>query len=367
MGKVQLPEPLSAVLDLADRYADDRESLSEFASKASLTPVVMMGQEVIQRVPTEVLHNINQVQLSVYTGMYLKCIQFAMPISKGKDDRGITVEQLLEPLSDKRAESGSSRVLKRIADTVADISLESYWSPEGETALLDMFDAESYKEADVQKHSNLAVGKIIEVPLSLDGKSGSMTISAVINPQVIQMDFMQRVLEAFIGKDQSFIGRFQRYWKTGEIKSFAEYALSLDIIEEDRALRLEDPDGIYNMVKRNRSRGLLSSFLADTKPMNIASHMIVTTDEGRRDLERAMRGKITRYADREKFFKATGTMIFTSVNTVRETVSFFQRGVESYGTYSFDSIKSASKDPGHTDISSILKEFRQGESFSLGR
>lgn len=362
MSKDNTKSPLQIALGVIKDLDDGRESLSEFSDKASLNPALMIGEDVITSVDQDVIHNINQQLLSIYTGMYLKCIDFMIP--PDPKDGEITVERLLEPLSDKKTAPVRSRTLDKLAETLADLTLESRWGL-NEGSMLDSFDAENYKESDLSRPGALAVGKVINVPLKVGDRDLTVPVTAVIRPHVFDQAFMQRVLEAFVGEDNGFIARFHKYWNTGEIKSFAEYALALDMIENDKKLRLEDKDGIYSMVKNNRSKGLLTTLVTGTKQMNIASHMVCVTENGKRDLERSMRGKLNRHRDREEFFQAVGAMILTVVNPVRETVTFYQRGIENYGIYSYDDLKGASTNTGQSDIGSILKAFKQGESFSI--
>lgn len=340
------------VFNTVMRAADSRQSLSEFAAVARLTPVVLI-EEAAARLEPEVIHSINQVHLSIYSALYMTVLGLQ---ATGKN--GITAESILEPLSDRRSAAANATALLK---DVAFESTPSSWLRESGSFMQDIA-LESKGDNQIDKPSNLAVGKVLNVPLGQG--LPDMTVTVMLNPRVMDSAFLIRILEAYVGKDRSVIGRWHA-WRAGEIKSFLDYALALDLIEEDRKLRADDKDGFYISAKNARMSGMLSDLLTGKKSVNVASNFVLLTKQGMAEMERAMRGKFSNPRIRQKFFETTGTMIVTVVDPLRETATIYTRGMNEYGIYGFDELKPAATNPNHADINAIMKAYKEGAAFSL--
>lgn len=360
---------LSQVLKYLRVIEDDRESIAEASNMAALTPMVLTGSDLVNTLDTETIHNIYQFNLSMYAAMWIRAASLLLP-ADGKFENA-SVEKILEPLSDRRPRTTTEGAVKKLGELIADLTLEGYDSElnlaSGSGSLLEQFDAEKYEEADVAKPSNLAVGKLIYLPITVAGVSKPIQqpIQVTVKPNIVDVNFLGRLLNAFIGKDQSIMGRWRRYID-GEIEGSATYLLGFDIIAEDRKLRLEDKDGLYGLIQNNRSRGTLSSILAGKKMnYNVASNMMVMSTASMRQLEGSMRGKISNPRTREKFFKTTGCMMVSVVDTTMETISVYVLGQSDYGVYTFDDLRFKGNNSGSNDIQGMLKSFELGKSFNM--
>lgn len=340
------------VVNTIEKLSDSRQSLSEFAASARLSPVVLLD-EGITRLEPEVIHSINQVHLSMYSAMYLSVLSL-----NREDKNGIRAESIIEPLSDRR------NIRDNAFGALASIAQEEYVNPwlRETGSFMEDFALESKDAGQIDKPSNLAVGKVLTVPLG--NGLPDMTVTVMLNPRVMDSAFLVRVLEAYIGKDRSIIGRWHQ-WRAGEISSFLDYALALDLIEEDRKLRADDKDGFYLAAKNARLTGMISQLLTGKKSMNVASNFVLFTQQGAEQMERAMRGKFSNPSIRQKFFETTGTMIVSVVNPIRETVTIYTRGVTQFGVYGFDELKPAATNPNHADINAIMRAYKEGAAFSL--
>ena len=347
--KDTVPTLLEVASTIHEMQRTGARSLSESTAKARLNPVVMMS-EPFTRLEPEIIHSINQVHLSIYSAMYIQVIQL---YDKGGKIRS---SGILDATSDA-AYSMESRAADRGMD----------WINKQDGSFLDDFSLEAAGriELDVSKPVSLAVGKLIDVPIGGgDGNPQIVKVSVVINPRVLNTKFLMKVLAAFIGKDQSMIGRWHR-WQAGEIKSFMDYILCLDMLEEDRQLRLEDPDGFYVAAKTNRGGSMLNTVLTGNQQLNVASNIVAMTKTEAEELESVMRGKFSSASIRQKFFENTGAMMLTVVNPLRETVTIYQRGINTFGVYSYLDLKPAATNPNHADINAIMKAYKEGMSFTL--
>ncbi len=345
--------PLQIFLQAADAGTSP-DNLAEAARKARLNPIVMVDQTLLRQ-DLEIIHSINQVHLSIYSAMYL------MAFGLGQEaEKGVTVEQLISPYSDnfnpaRDLPGDLNSAIDRLTSRES-LDEESWMKESG--SLMEDFTLESFKEIDVAKPGALAVGKVISVPVG----DKTLPIQAIINPMVMDPVYMSRVLKAYIGKDNSIIGRWHRY-QAGEINSLLEWATGWDIIEEQRKLDKDDTDGILAMIRKGRKQGVISSIVGAKRRVNAASHIVMMSKQSAQEFERSMRGKFSRPRDREKFFDTTGTMLLTVVDNVRGTVQIFTRGVDQSAIYTFDELKPAASNAGFNDISAMMKAFKEGANF----
>lgn len=350
---------------------DDRENIAEVSDMTALTPIALMGGDLLSALETETLHNINQFQLSMYAALWIKAASILLASSDGTVGE-TTVTEILAPLSDRRPRVRGDSLLTKFSDFLTDLSLEGMdtyvGSPSG--SLLDEFDAEEYKEAELNKPTNLAVGKVIYVPLTFNAsnkkpKEVKIPVTITLKPNVVDPNFLARLLAAFIGKDQSIMGRWNR-WMAGEIDGNLTYLLGLDIIREDRRLRIEDKEGLFTLIKDNRSRGTIHTAWKGKKMnYNVASNMVLISDVSARQLETAMRGKFNDRRVRELFFKEVGCMMVSIVNTTLDTMTVYLAGQDTKGTYHLSDLKQKSTNGGPNDIQAMLKSFQLGQSFNL--
>lgn len=350
---------------------DDRENIAEVSDMTALTPIALIGGDLLSSLEAETLHNINQFQLSVYAALWIKAASILLSASDGEVGEA-TVAEILAPLSDRRPRIKGQNLIDQFADFLTDLTLEgmdaNIGCPSG--SLLNEFDAEEFKEAEVNKPTNLAVGKVIYVPLTFGAgnkkpKEVKIPVTVTLKPNVIDPVFLGRILNAFIGKDQSIMGRWNR-WMAGEIDGNLTYLLGLDIIREDRRLRLEDKDGLFSLIKENRTRGTIHSMWKGKKMnYNVASNMILISDASARQLETQMRGKLSNRRNREEFFKTVGCMMISIVNTTLDTMTVYLAGQDNAGVYSLSDLKQRGTNSGPNDIQAMLKSFQLGQSFNL--
>lgn len=372
----QAPDFLEKMLNVINVLSDDRQSLAEVGDMATLTPMIMFGRDLYDGIDTETIHNINQMHLSVYSALYLKAASLILP--KVANIQDITVEEILAPLSDRRTRVTHNGILNDIGEFILDLTLESgdglleaqlqeYKDSKliSNKGILNTFDAENYNEADLSKPSNLGVGKLIYVPISIGGKEYKQPVTVRANPNVFDTDFMNQVILAFIGKDKSIMGRLRQY-NENQIEGAGAYALGLDLISEDRKLRLKDKDGIYALVKENRTKGRIDNLVAGKKTdYNVASNAFCVSSTSLRQIETNMRGKFSRFQEREKVLRALGCMMFSVVDSIRETITVYTIGQEQPAVLHLSDLKNKSASKEGKDINEMLRALKLGESFSL--
>ncbi|QAX96014.1 hypothetical protein [Vibrio phage vB_VmeM-Yong XC32] len=353
--------------------SDSRRSLSEFSQYARMSPPALFEQD-ISRMDPQVSQSISQLLLALYIGHYLAVVQRVTKIGN------VEVMSILDQTSNNRY-----NVHDTIDTAVAMLGSDDFcidgilggsvaasksWDEDNLDIMADFQEPTrkelievSMESIDLSKPANLAVGKVIEVPLDAEDKV-KVQVTCTLNPRTLNTRTMLKTLEAFLSRDNSYKGRWHRYM-AGEFKSFADYALGVDMIENDLDLLINDKDGQYEMAKIRQKRGLLSSFLSGKKQMNIASSMIVITKRTARQIEGIMNGSLTKERHRHKYFELTGSMLLCVVDQEMELVRIYQRGVEEYGDYSYDQIAPAATNPGAMDINAIMRAYKAGEQYSM--
>lgn len=340
-------------LDIGLELADNPESLAEFVKSSYISPMVLV-EEQINRMDPDVRNDILQAHLSLYAGWYLMASVHRIKID------GVTVSELLNPLSTSPSVRNSLRIglesVKTDKDVSKGLTLES----------LGMENARNSID-QLNKNSNLMVGKIINVPLSVDGitegdgsKDVTVPVQVRLSPRTADIDFMVDLFK-YINKDKGWVERYHQ-WQSGEIKSLTDYLFARDLIEEERKLMLKDKDGIYSEGKARRAKGILSTILSGNKAINVASTITILTKQSASRLEAVMDGRGLRdYRSRQKFFEETGSMILTIVNPDRNTLTVYTRGYEEEAIWSFRDIKNmGSSANSGIDMSSIVSSLMQG-------
>ena len=329
-------------------------SLPEYTASTRLNPVVLIDKQLTVLEDTA-LPNILQTMGGIFAAHYLQAVK----IATSGDLRNVDTIKLLDQFSTDRDLSGGSVIsgLKgwgvNVSTESADCKLQMDWGMEAKGDAVN----------DVQAHVNLAIGRLLHVTIGVGDAATTIPVSLVLNPRIIASNALPNVL-SMNDDDTTFMGRYHK-WRSGEIESFLDYALALDIIEKDKKALLSDGDGLYTEARAKKTRGFFSTILSDKKSMNTASTMAVISKSTAEELELALRGKLKKSRTREKYFKDTNSMMLVVVDMRAERLKIYQRGISDHGIYTFGDIEDNSKKSGAMDISSILKAYKLGDAPSL--
>lgn len=345
----------------AINVADQRQSLSEFSAGSRMAPPVLV-ESSIARLNPEVTHSIMQTLLNIYVGHYLSVVSSLTKVGE------VSVKSLLDPLADPGAFSAfdvarASLESFHSVDAVDEDSVVAEWDPTNLNLLGDYSSVSMEAAPDMSKPVNLAVGKIFDVPLQIGTGEVKVQTTIALLPRALDKNGLLNVITAFLRRDNSMMGRWHRYM-AGEFKSFKDYAFGLDLAKQDLSLLINDPDGFYKTAKAKQGQGLLSTLISGKKSMNVVSSMVVLSKETARDIETNMRGKLSRSRDRAQYFNTTNTMILCVVDTDRELVRIYQRGIEEYGDYTYDDLSPAATNQNAFDVNAIMRAYNAGQSFS---
>jgi len=211
---------------------------------------------------------------------------------------------------------------------------------------------------------NMAIGRVVEVVFKTGEKSSiNVLVNVLLSPILVSQDTLPNLM-MLAGEDQSYVGRFHK-WRAGEIESFVDYALALDIIERDRKALLTDETGLYRKAREDKTKGFLKSLITRNHRYNIASAMSLISKATAENIELILKGRLSSERTRDLYFKTTGSMMLVVADPTAERVVIYQRGISEFGVYTYSDLKQYGKKTGGGEIESILKAYKLGERPSL--
>lgn len=327
-------------------------SLPEYTSPTRLSPVVLIDKSLTVY-EDETLKNILQTMVAIYSAHYMQAVMINTNV------QGINTMRLLDQFSTDR-DINAAGIGAGWADLINAV---------GESNKLDFIkfvpgrEARTPTDDSLQGHVNLAIGRLLYVKIGVDKCSITIPVSVIINPRVIDSGVLPNVL-AMVDTDTSFIGRYHK-WRAGEIESFMDFALALDLIEKDRKAMSSNDSDIYKEARAAKTKSLFKTLITGRSSLNTASTMAVISTGVAEELELAIKGRLKNPRDRHKYFVATNSMMLVVVDNRRERLTIYQRGIAEYGTYTFMDVEDYNKKSSTGDISSILKAYKLGESPTL--
>lgn len=364
---------------------DDRNSITEFTQYAYVTPPALYERALIKLHP-EVTQSISQYLLSVYTARYLLAVNRITHISEvntiammnAAQDPGAfrdIIQSTLKQGATWAVNKGSQAVTSGISNVDVRFTRSMYHKRTNDLTNLDMmhdFDEATIQEIqevaleadmDLSKPVNIAVGRQIKVDFSQGDKKYELPVVCALFPRVLDPDFYNNLISAFIDHDRGWISRWNQYI-SGDIKSFTDFALGLDLIQQNRYLTMHDDTGQMNGQNVSAFNAGAVGFLTGQKQMNVASAMLAITDKLARQFEGKLHGKFANPNIRQLFFQHTGSMILCVVNVIEEMVTVYTKGMAQEAIYSFDQLKPITNNASGFDLNSIMKAYNAGQQYN---
>lgn len=397
---------LATPLEVAQRFANatksvTADSLIEYSAPARLSPIVVIDQSAINVDPV-MTRAVLQTMLSIYTSCYLTAISMDMNIGN------INVHRLLDKFatdrdliraagsSDYFTMQGADHIIKESDDSLGYISMEAIdytkgalprdWSKRA-TAPVTMdaltrngFSMEAAIGTDDEplvgagntsrdtrkeliEDSNLAVGKLIEVPLQAGENSVTMMVAAQILPSVMPSNQIIDITR-YNSLDKSFTGRWHQM-RAGEIRAVKDWIMNLDLIEADRKALLADKTGTLLAVRSRRAKNIFAALVSGRASPNAISSMMVVTKQTAIQMETMLKGKLDNPRVLKRFWETNVLMMLVVIDTDMERLTIYMRGVVSPSDHTFDDIKGNAKNPNGVDMDSVLKAYKLGNSITL--
>lgn len=211
----------------------------------------------------------------------------------------------------------------------------------------------------VEKANNLAVGNVIDVTISEDGKEAVVPVTIRLRVATMPSDTMVQTL-AVGGRDAAFGSRF-RAWRAGEIGFWSDFVLQMDRVDAHRAAMMKDESGYYKTVYSRARQNAAAAVLANGPSLGTASALIVLDIATAQELERRIGGRLDNFKTRQGIFGHTYSMLLCVVDPDWESLTIYTRGIEMPTKLTAKDIKIAGKSDSK-EMMDILKSYQLGRA-----
>lgn len=215
----------------------------------------------------------------------------------------------------------------------------------------------------VQQITNLAVGQVIEVTISEDGKEAKIPVMIRLRVAGMNPATMVQTL-AVGGVDMSTRGRY-RAWRAGEIGFWADFVMAMDRVDAHRAASMKDETGYYKTIYNRAANNTMVEVLGQGPSLATASAIIVVTEDTARELERTIGGQLSSFKVRQGIFGMTYSMLLAVVDPEWESVTIYTRGIEMPTKLNARDMKQAGKSDSK-ELMDILKSYQMGKAPGRG-
>lgn len=211
----------------------------------------------------------------------------------------------------------------------------------------------------VEKINNLAVGNVIDVTISEDGKEAVIPVTIRLRIAGMPSSTMVQTL-AVGGTDVTMRSRW-RAWRAGEIGFWSDFVLQMDRVDAHRAAMMKDESGYYKTVYARAAKNSAAATLASGPSLGTASAILVMDVKTAQDLERRVNGSLNNFKTRQGIFGHTYSMLMLVVDPDWESVTIYTRGIEMPSKFNKNDLRSAGKTDSK-ELLDILKSYQLGKA-----
>lgn len=218
-----------------------------------------------------------------------------------------------------------------------------------------------YDSKPIQEANNLAVGKILDVNINVDGKSMQIPVRVTIAPVTTGNNTIVHILGK--SRESNTVTERIHAFRSGAI-GIADLMLCVDLIDEHRKALINDKTDIMGEITRRANRAKGIGLLTNNPSLSSASTLFVISSNVARELEMKLGGRLENPRIRDKMFDGTYAMIVTVIDTENERVITHTRGISVSSDCSFKAIRNnkSSKGP---DIGDMMKSMLKGNAPSF--
>ena len=351
-------------------------SLTEATKLTRVEPIAVIGRDCMTLdYAADVMH----VCVNMFAGYYLQAVALTSRVG------GVRVVKVLDRLNPDRDSSGFFASLESHASPailLADsykyrlprVSMEGKYidaylkgdqvepeaNPEHVTAdnHYGVFSKDIANEA-----SNLAVGKLINVRISIDEHTTEIPVNIRLAPAAIANSSVEHMLT--IKKDDNSLSERWHAWRSGRITFIKDLVLCQDMIDAHRKAMMKDETGIYQEIIRRVNNTKKYGLLGQNPSLVSASSIFIISEESAKNVERELGGKLSNIRIRNKAFENTFAMMLVVIDREWERVTFYHRGINGGTELNIRDIKAINKKSNGADIADIMRSLMQNNSPSF--
>lgn len=402
-------ELLDTVKNLSTGVANNlirSQSLSQTVSSARISPYVLVEEE-IRRQPyiTDAL----QAAASIFTGYYLIAVSLTADVNgvsvldridrvnpnrmAFKGGLGLSMEDYSTglPTRDREVLKGDWSFNSETGHFVqgSSVSMEAYdplmnsggssynptmvgsgsvppRQPKGSAKRPDPTDPTAPGEkpkqaklavANATDASNLAVGKLLAVDLTINGEQLSVPTMVTLFPLIADRESFLHILSSF-NRELTWKERWHDY-RSGVI-GMVDLITSRDLIKKHRSTMIKDKSGFYRIVQRqNRNNKVAAARRGPS--LAEASSILMFSSTLARMVEVETGVSFDSFEDRENIFETTQSMLMFVIDTEWDRVTIYHSGFQAPTKLELRELKSANKNAG-PDVAEILKAYQLGSA-----
>lgn len=313
----------------------------------------------------EYLPDLLNTVTSIYSGYFLQAVAMMTRVND------IEVIRILDSLNPDRDSSGfllqgRHTVVENIDNMLS--STYKYSLPTRRFALeasddeaSPMIGNENYKT--IYETANLAVGKLINVAITVSGKDGecktvNIPVSVRLSPALLNDESLVHIF-THRKEDTGIVERYHS-WRAGRISLISDMIFCEDLIREYRRAAIKDKTGTLNEIVRRVNNARSFGLLTKNPSLAVASNIYVLSKSSAQAIEGKIGQRFNNAKGREKILENTYAMIVAIVDPEWEQVTFYFNGIPQPSTMSVRSMKSAkAKGP---DISDVMRSLLEGKA-----
>jgi len=337
-------------------------SLTEVTKLTRAEPLTIISQDCSN---LEYLPDVLNVVASIYSGYFLQAVAMLTTVNN------IEVVRILDRLNPDRDSTG---FLLQGRMTTESIGLQmkdnyKYSLPTKsvlamEAALQDDRGFDTSNSKNIYETSNLAVGKLINVGITVKDNEGSSQIvnvpvsvrlsPAILNEETLTHIFTHRKL------DTGFVERYHS-WRSGRISLIKDMIFCQDLISAYRRAAIKDKSGTLNEIVRRVNNARAYGLLTQNPSLAVASNIYILSKDSAQAIEAKVGQRFNNQKGREKLLEDTYAMIVCIIDPEWEQATVYFNGIAYPSTISLRAIKSGSKNKG-PDVGDIMRSLLEGRA-----
>lgn len=205
----------------------------------------------------------------------------------------------------------------------------------------------------------LAVGRLIEVDIIINGTNFKVPVAVRIRPMSVP-SLIMRELVALGDIRESFKERWHRM-RAGELNLVSDWIFQSDRIRKLRKLMKLDKQGLYREMLERRKNNKIAAAATGHVSIGAASSFMIITKETAKEVEYRSGMPISNEDFRQRVFAENSAMMIIVVDTEWEQFQCYTRGIRGVAEYSFKQFENMSKGNG-PNIMDIMKAYTLGNN-----
>lgn len=287
-------------------------SLPEYLKNTSVEPLTIVDRKLQMEPATErILYTVNELVAIMY-------LQVASRLS-ALDIDAVRVTRVLEKLATDRDPLASIAATESEGANFIDLAIMQYAGLEAD----EEFKTGNRDNDKVIDAPNLAVGKLISVTFSAKDSKIEVPVGIRLNTKIVPSAYIAEMFKANF-HNLNIYDRIKLYQRSET--TLAETIFSLDQIKRQESALMKDPDGEVSNHFNAALKEVGYTALTGEVSINRASAVIILDDKSLEGINATIRGKVTKFKDRERFLQGSAAMLLAIVDREAEVVDFYYRG-----------------------------------------